>query len=472
MIFIDIHFLFYFLPLALIAHRISIGFKTKPHYGNLSKITIFLITLFFYSYNQRWWLIPFLIAIIFDFIWASALRKIENPKGRKGIVVMSVIQNLSLLGFFKYSSWFLTLLSGVFPSLNLQNSIALTPELPPGISFYIFESMSFVIDAYRREIHAPRNPMDFFAFIGMFPRFIAGPIVRYKDLSKQFQIYSGGNISAGLYIFVTGFAQKILLADSFAVFTEYAFNKPPSEPIGAWLGILAYTFQIYFDFSGYSLMAIGLGRCLGFQFETNFNRPYLAASLQDFWRRWHMSLSRWLRDYLYIPLGGNRKGTYFTYQNLMLTMAIGGLWHGAGGTFVIWGIVHGAGLCIEKFIGSRNKLPDYLNKIITFIFVVNAWVLFRAPDIAWAKKVYSAMYGFTNKGNFNFTGLQAFPISLVLAISGIIYCFFIESRTPAEQVEKIQTLNFKKSILVSALAVFGLIMSTSSTTSPFIYFRF
>jgi alginate O-acetyltransferase complex protein AlgI len=303
-LFTDGIFLFYFLPAALLLHRLALG-RSRGYYPFCAKIVIFVLTLVFYGYRDVWWLIPFLVSVSFDFFWASLLIRAERPALRKALLFASVAQNLSLLALFKYRE-FLGAYVPFMPSLA-QDGLPLA--LPAGISFYTFESLSFVVDVYRREINSPLRAGDFFAFIGTFPRFIAGPIARYQSIVKQFRQYPGMQLEKGLVLFARGLFLKAVFADQFAVFVPYAFgNGFNGSSLAAVLGVLSYAMQIYFDFSGYSLMAIGLGYCLGFEFPNNFDRPYLATSLRDFWRRWHMTLSSWLRDYLYVPLGGNRRG--------------------------------------------------------------------------------------------------------------------------------------------------------------------
>ncbi len=475
MLFTDSLFLFYFLPATLVLMALFQSFGNgAPGFKNRSKALLFVMTLAFYGSQQVWWVIPFAFCVVFDFVWASLLSRIVSPVGRKAVLFCSVFQNLGLLGLFKYWAFLRSQMVLFFPTADaylpqlLMNAEALA--LPAGISFYTFESLSFVIDVYRREVTAPKNPLDFAAFIAMFPRFVAGPIVRYREISGQFRSYSGMQLEKGLFLFLCGFSLKTLFADQFAVFTRYAFESDGQVGfVSSWVGVLAYTFQIYFDFSGYSLMAIGLGHCLGFSFPDNFNRPYLATSLQDFWRRWHMTLSRWLRDYVYVSLGGSRKGVVATYRNLIITMVLGGIWHGAGWTFFIWGLWHGLGLALERRFFPAARY----GRVRTFLLVVVGWVFFRAKDLSEALSVLSAMANpFRGAMSFNVVGIEAHLLSAILCLVGVFYCFYVEPRIEY----KIDELETPRSVLsrisIGGVFVFAMIISFSSLTIPFLYFQF
>ncbi len=277
------------------------------------------------------------------------------------------------------------------PYFGAQNSIV----LPPGISFFVFEALSFAIDAYRGKVKRPVRLVDYLTFLAMFPRFIAGPIVRYDDMADQFRAWPGVQLGRGLTVFALGFCIKSLFADSFAVFVPYGFSVQSPDMLQSWTGALAYTFQLYFDFWGYSLMATGLGLCIGFAFPDNFRSPYRAISITQFWQRWHMTLSRWLRDYLYISMGGNRCAPWRVSLNLFLTMLIGGLWHGANFTFVAWGAYHGLLLVIERLLGEErlSRFPVVARQIATFFLVVVGWVFFKSDSFAQAWNVLAGMAG-------------------------------------------------------------------------------
>ena len=478
-LFTDTLFLFYFLPFALLLHWLATLPALKHRqYGNLARIAVFTLSVVFYGFKSPWWLIPFFISIGFDFVWASLLHRSQNPTARKLLVWLSVVQNLSLLALFKYWDFIGDNLSSVsagaaLPHLTMDNAGRL--GLPAGISFYTFESLSFVVDVYRREVEPPRNPLRFFAFIGMFPRFIAGPIVRYKDMTAQFSNYRGMQIQRGLAVFAVGLFLKTCLADSCEVLSNYAFSsgEVALNASSAWLGVFAYTLQIYLDFSGYSLMATGLGITLGFEFPANFNRPYLAASISDFWRRWHMSLSTWLRDYLYIALGGSRKGEARTQLNLMLTMLIGGLWHGASWLFVLWGAWHGSWLCLERAFPIYKRLPQWLNRGRVLVQVMIGWVLFRAADWQQCKAVLVGMVSFNSETAFNPSGLAVNPMHVGFFVLAVLYCFVLEARLPWPLWKDTEELTLGRAALAAGLLVLSLLVATSAIKPiPFLYFQF
>ena len=475
--FTDPAFLFSFLPVALIVHRAALAAGGNRGYGNAPRFALFALTLVFYGWTTPWWLIPFLVSIVFDFIWATWLSRTTDARVRRLVLGLSIVQNLSLLGAFKY--WDFIRANVVFMSSAVAPWPPLTADaasisLPPAISFYTFESLSFVIDVYRRDVRAPQQPLDFFAFIGMFPRFIAGPIVRYRQLATQLANYNGMQIESGLVLFALGLFTKTCFADQFAVFVPYAFGHQQAVGfVAAWTGVLAYAFQIYFDFSGYSLMAIGLGRCLGFQFPTNFNRPYLADGLQDFWRRWHITLSLWLRDYLYLPLGGSRHGRVRTYVNLMLTMLIGGFWHGASWNYVMWGGWHGLWLSYERALGSTVRMPLVLRRVATFAIVVVGWVFFRATSLAEAQRIIKAMGTIEpGLGTFASDALVTNPVATAFCALGLVYCFVIEPRVPAVAVEEMPAYALHYRAAAVGLTVCALLVVFSAREIPFLYFQF
>jgi len=475
MLFTEPMFLFYFLPAALIAHRISLAFSLPGTYSVLPRLVLFASTLIFYGLKQPWWLIPFFCSISFDFIWASLISKTENSNHRKWLVAASIAQNLGLLAIFKYWPYLLQIVGKLSPgfeaSLPSLHQDGKPLPMPPGISFYTFESISFVIDIYRRRLVAPKHFHEFFAFIGMFPRFVAGPIVRYEQIAGQFRHYGGMQWEKGLSIFLYGFCLKTLLADNVAVFVEYAFDHSRALSFPeAWLGVSAYALQIYFDFSGYSLMAIGLGYCLGFTFPQNFNRPYLADSLTEFWRRWHITLSTWLRDYLYFPLGGNRYGPFRMYLAIFLTFALGGLWHGTRNTFIVWGVWHGAFLCLEKIFFNKRWYGRIWGHVYTLLVVWTGWVWFRATSGTDALKVMRALFTPQNF-SFNAEPLHAFPISTAALAYGVIHCFILE-RFIFQKHPEGEILNPVARFGIGLAAGLGLLLMLSAKTVPFLYFQF
>ncbi len=361
---------------------------------------LFLASCFFYmSWN------PWLIGLVFtsasiDYLVALALERASGPRRRRLLVGLSVAANLTFLGYFKYANFFLDNAGALLRQFGVHAADrGLSVVLPLGISFYTFEAISYVVDVYRGRVRAVRNPLDYATYIMFFPHLIAGPIVRPRDFLPQLRRpkrWDWDRAQLGVQFFLVGLFKKAVLADRLATVVDPVFAEPGRWGSAAvWLAVLSYAAQIYCDFSGYSDMAVGLAHLLGFRLPANFRRPYFAVGLADFWRRWHISLSSWLRDYLYVPLGGNRGGRWATYRNLMLTMFLGGLWHGASWTFVLWGCYHGLLLALGRAVPLPNRLrrPAWrpLLAAVTFLAVCLGWVLFRAPTFAVAAEVLSRL---------------------------------------------------------------------------------
>ena len=346
--------------------------------------------------------------------------------------------------------------------------------LPIGISFYVFQIVSYLVDVYRRDVAAQRNPLKFMLYVSLFPQLIAGPIVRYSTIAEDIENRNADfeNIVAGLRRFSIGLAKKVLVADAMASVADVIFAVPTVDIPCAycWLGALAYTLQIYFDFSGYSDMAIGLGRVFNFRFLENFDHPYSACSVQEFWRRWHISLSTWFRDYLYIPLGGNRKGPLRTYANMFTVFLLCGLWHGAAWNFVAWGVYHGVGIVVERAgLGKLvKKAPRPLGNIYLMLFVVVGWVLFRAPDLGYAARYLVNMFGGATAPFKSFVGVLQFACidKFVFMVVGFVAAYDVFGRI-ARRVPETVRLAFG-----AVFFVFVYVQAMTSGYSPFIYFRF
>lgn len=455
--FTDRLFLCYFLPLSVLLHRITV--KSGTGYSTFSRLVFFGLTLYFYGKENPVWLLPFGLTIFFDFLWGALLTKTENSRSRKIILVVSVTQNVLLLAFYKYQI--------PFPTLSLA-SIA----LPAGISFYTFESLSYVFDIYRKEIIPPKNPLHFFSFIGMFPRFIAGPIVRYKDIQTQCENYRGPDIERGILYFTFGLFLKVCFANSFAVFSSFLVPfVPPVHWVNAWAGLLSYHLQIYFDFWGYSVMAIGLGYCFGFTYPKNFDKPYHAKSLRDFWRRWHISLSTWLRDYVYIPLGGGKAGHLRTLRNIFITMLIGGIWHGNNLTFLVWGAWHGGWLCFERIFHTPLKSRPLFHKTFSQLVVLLGWIPFASNNLRNAFNFTKCLIPGENLKHFNPVLFDLEIPALTLCFVGILFLLFIE---PSDYERKIEMVleSFRLKILAFCTLFLSILLLASRMGVPFLYFKF
>ena len=389
MVFSSESFLFLFLPLFLLVYYLTPN-RAKSY-------TILAGSYLFYA----WWRVDFLgllfLTTAFAYLVGQKVSQHRHTERGKMWLGIGVIGCLGVLGVFKYLNFFMDSFAALFGTDTAGLGIHWRLILPIGISFYVFQALSYLIDVYRGDAKADARFVDFAAFIALFPQLIAGPILRYKDLEDQFKqrTHSAEMFADGMARFLIGLAKKVLLADAVAPLANLAFDN--SGDVGmalAWAGAAAYMLQLYFDFSGYSDMAIGLGKMMGFNFLENFRFPYISRSITEFWRRWHISLSNWLRDYLYISLGGNRKGALRTYGNLMTVMMLGGLWHGANWTFVLWGLWHGGLLAIERATGHDKRAKTLpLALPLTLLCVMIGWVMFRAEHVGQGFEMYAAMVG-------------------------------------------------------------------------------
>ncbi|MCE9605380.1 MAG: MBOAT family protein [Planctomycetia bacterium] len=389
MVFSSRLFLFLFLPAALALHFIA------PK--RMRNIVLLIVSLLFYSWGEPRQFGLMLVSIVLNHVLgllAGATR--ERASGR-WVVGVTVVANLALLGYYKYANFLIDAINSVLEVMGTPEIVHGSIALPVGISFYTFQAMSYVIDVYRGEAKAQRNPINTALYISLFPQLIAGPIVRYVDVAAQIdqRTITVAGFAEGIRRFTIGLAKKVLLANSLATAADLIFELPNGGlTFGvAWLGAVCYGLQLYFDFSGYSDMAIGLGEMFGFRFAENFNYPYVSRSITDFWRRWHLSLSTWFRDYLYVPLGGNRLGATRTYMNLLTVFLLCGLWHGANWTFLAWGAFHGAFLIIERAGLSRRlaALPVVVQHLYTLVVLSFGWVLFRVESLGQAAAYWYAM---------------------------------------------------------------------------------
>ena len=462
MVFSSPVFIFLFLPVTILLYYII------PSKFLQAKNGILLVaSLIFYAWGEPRNILLMLMSIAANYIFGIMMgRYKENKRVRKVWLILSVAFNIGMLFYFKYFNFFT---GGHFTYV----------VLPIGISFFTFQIMSYVIDVYRDQVGVQKNIFLLALYISFFPQLIAGPIVRYIDIEEQLADRSVTleSFSSGIYRFARGFAKKILISNTVALLADTIFGMTDDlSGFAAWLGIIAYSLQIYYDFSGYSDMAIGLGRMFGFEFLENFDYPYISVSVQDFWRRWHMSLSTWFRDYLYIPLGGNRKGNARTYINLIIVFACTGFWHGAAFTFIVWGMYHGLFLIIERSKAGKfiRSLPKAVGSIYTLLIVIIGWVIFRADTMAVAFNYIGTMFNFAN---FNF----AFGLSLVDRLTAITLIAGIVLSAPVVPMIEKLLLKLKSgdvivqastAVLSIAMILVSVLFLTGSDYNPFIYFRF
>lgn len=440
-------------------------------------------SLFFYSWGEPTYCWVMLAVVAINYVAAIIIEQLQSPSQRKFAMALTVIANLSTLAWFKYSGFLADNVNAALAGLKMPQIEFAGVHLPLGISFFVFHSLSYVIDVYRKVATAQRNPFNMALYISLFPQLIAGPIVRYHEIKDQItqRTESIENFAEGIRRFVTGLAKKMLIANAVAVPADQIFALPASElSIGtAWLGAICYMLQIYFDFSGYSDMAVGLGLMFGFRLPENFNYPYVAKSIREFWQRWHISLSNWFRDYLYVPLGGNRVGSQRVCMNLMIVFLLCGLWHGASWQFIAWGAYHGTFLGAERaFLGKfLETVAAPFRHIYVFFVVLFGWVLFRADNIAHAATYYSAMFGL-NKAASHAPLLDGryltTELGFVMLIGGMLafagyaklrdYC----ATRPPIVVPYMAT----RTAWCVALLVLCVFEIASTTYNPFIYFRF
>ncbi len=467
MVFSSITFLFYFLPIFLADYFVTPTIKAK-------NIVTLLFSLVFYAWGEPRFVIVLLISIAFNFC-AALLIDAREGSSRRFALAIAVAGNLLLLGIFKYANFITANLTTLLSPLGTP-SIKTNIALPLGISFFTFHCLSYVIDIYRRRFHANRDPIDVALYISLFLQLVAGPIVRYKTVARQLDArrFTLCRASVGARIFIIGLAQKVLVADVVAPLVQVAFDQAHDRSlVEAWIGLISYTVQIYFDFAGYSNMAIGLGVVLGFTFPRNFRMPYTSLSITEFWRRWHMSLSSWLRDYLYIPLGGNRGSNAQTYRNLIMVFLLCGLWHGANWTFVLWGVWHGAFLVIER-VGLKSalaRLATPLSWAYALLAVMGGWVLFRSTDFVEAIGYYASLFGRNGLSEISFDMHDALNERAIVTL--VIGCVLaVAPRWPAKWSAPFFVRAPADVAFTFALLIFSMITVAAGAYSPFLYFRF
>ena len=468
MVFTTHIFVFYFLPVFLLVY-----FNLPFRWRNL---WITGASYIFYGWWQPWFVCLMMFTTVMDFIWGKVItRPGATPVQRRLAVAACVVTNLSFLGFFKYYMFSAETLNHLMAAVGAEEFRVLRVVLPIGISFYTFHSLTYIIDLYRRDATPAKSFTDFSAFVALFPDLVAGPIIRYKTLAAQlaFRQHTLQRFDSGITLFILGFAKKILLANTCGHVADAVFNAAHPCTLDAWVGVLAYAFQIYFDFCGYSDMAVGLGRMLGFEFLKNFDAPYLAESITDLWRRWHISLSSVLRDYLYFPLGGNRLGPTRTYVNLTVVMLLGGLWHGAKWVFVLWGAYHGLLLAFERWHGKQSlyhALSRGLRIALTFLLMLFSWVLFRSENLRAAVCYLGAMFGLAPTTSAS--ALLAADIYAPLYLVVLTVCVVLAFQRVQAHEWSLKPQTWPRLILLMPLFVFALLVMFSQAFNPFLYFQF
>lgn len=464
MVFSSMFFLWVFLPIAMIGYYLA-----KDDYKN---IFLLFASLVFYAWGEPTYIFLMLLSITVN--WLLALLLERYISARTMIFVIDICFNVILLGYYKYFNFLVEIINNIFHKSFVKNDIA----LPIGISFFTFQILSYIIDLYRREYKAQKSIVNMALYISFFPQLIAGPIVKYKEINSQLnkRIFTMNKMAQGIRRFIYGLGKKVIIANILAKNVDYLYAQNPLELAGwmAWIGSIFYTLQIYFDFSGYSDMAIGLGKIFGFDFLENFNYPYVSHSIQDFWRRWHISLSTWFKEYVYIPLGGNRKGKVRTYINLLIVFLITGLWHGAGITFILWGLYHGMFLIFERL--GFNKFLDkhkFFGHIYTLIIVNFGWVLFRANTLLQAKVLIKRMIVPWNYVNSAIVWQEVFSsYSIFIALLGLIGCGFLQVWIPKWKYTDSLKYSIPELAFCSGIFIMCISMLAGNAYNPFIYFRF
>ena len=466
MVFSSTIFLCVYLPLVLL------GYYICPKKGR--NLFLLIASLVFYAWGEPKYVFLMIFSILINYVFGRLMDKNRGRQKRmKLMLVLSVVIDLGLLSVFKYTDFIITNINAIFGA----NFDLLNIALPIGISFYTFQAMSYTIDVYRDDVRVQKNLIDFGMYITMFPQLIAGPIVRYADVQDQLadRSVTTADFSEGVMRFVVGLGKKVLLANQMgAVWSDiYALGGDVSA-LMAWTGAIAYTFQIYFDFSGYSDMAIGLGRMFGFKFPENFRYPYQSVSITDFWRRWHITLSTWFKEYLYIPLGGNRRGLARQALNLLIVWSLTGFWHGAGWNFVLWGLYYFVILFIEKLflLKALDKLPKFFRHVYALVLIIIGWVIFASDDVSVLLPYLGSMFG----ANGAIGGMDVYTL-LTKAVLLIICCIASTELPKKLFLSAAGAMNEKaaftlKSVLTIALLALSMILLIGDSYNPFLYFRF
>ncbi|USG64614.1 MBOAT family protein [Brevibacillus ruminantium] len=468
MVFSSVSFLFFFLPLVF-AFYFAVPFAYKNS-------ILLIFSLLFYAWGEPRYIVLMILSIILNYGFGIWIDQAENHrKKRTAILTLAIAVNIGLLGFFKYANFLVDVVNQV-----LQTDFYVTPvPLPLGISFYTFHALSYVIDVYRKTEKAQRNLFNLSLYITFFPQLVAGPIIRYNAVAEQLskRVFSSIQFAEGIKRFILGLSKKVLLANPLGFVADTVFATPVMDLSsgGAWIGIIAYTLQIYYDFSGYSDMAIGLGKMFGFEFAENFNYPYISKSISEFWRRWHISLGSWFRDYVYIPLGGSKVAPWKIYRNLLIVWALTGFWHGASWTFIAWGIYYGILIALEKAGLEKMLLRIYpLNHVVVLLLVMIGWVFFRADNFGYAADFILAMFHSRGHDIFDSQALALLSMNWVPFAIAIIVAAPIYPKLQKWQFGKLMTNVQTGFALLFHCFLFAevVLYLVNSTYNPFLYFRF
>lgn len=464
MVFSSLVFMFAYLPITLLAYYLV------PRQGR--NIFLFIVNLIFYGWGEPKLVLLMVFNIFFNYIGGWLVDKYRaDAKKKKLFLILTCVLDIGILAVFKYTGMITETLN-MLPFLNIPE---LQISLPIGISFYTFQTMSYVIDVYRDDAPVSKNFINFGTYVALFPQLIAGPIVRYRDVAEQLvnRRETLEMFTRGVKLFMVGLAKKVIIANTMGTLTTNIFaTTDENGVVGTWVGIIAYTFQIYFDFSGYSDMACGLGNMMGFEFLKNFNYPYIAKSITDFWRRWHISLSTWFKEYVYIPLGGNRKGVKRQILNLLIVWGLTGLWHGAAYNFVLWGLYYGLLLILEKFVLKKflDRLPSFVQHIYTLFIIIIGWGLFYFTDVGQLGEFMVDLFNFGN----GICGAQAFdlimsnlPMLIIAAVASTPLATVLYTRFKHTRFMWIPETLYCMGVLAVSTASL-----VNQSYNPFLYFRF
>ncbi len=471
MYFSSMTFLWIFLPATLLLYLLAERFQRIA----LENFVLLSASLIFYAWGEPFYIFLLLFSVLMNYVFGRLLEA-ERPRFRKWILACGVLSNLGLLAFFKYFNFF----AGYINRFLGQDAVPLSEfTLPLGISFYTFQAMSYVIDVYRKEVTAQRNFFSLLLYISLFPQLVAGPIVKYKDIEEQikYRTKTDAKRAYGVKRFIYGLGKKVLISNVMGKYVDMvlAFETKQLSTGLMWLVMIMYAFQIYYDFSGYSDMAIGLGSMFGFDFKENFHYPYISKSVREFWTRWHISLSTWFKEYVYIPLGGNRNGKWRTYRNLFLVFLLTGFWHGAGLNFVFWGIFHGCFMVLER-IGFGKLLEKNPFKIFNHIYmavtVVCIWTFFRIESMQAAGEYLKGMFIY-QRGEYNLFSCINLEIILLL-VTAFLLCGVLQTAVPRlkEALYQKEKVSAVESVGLLAILLLCVVTLSSNSYNPFIYFRF